>query len=243
MDNKKIGELIAKLRKEKGLTQQELGDKVGVGSRAVSKWECGTTIPDISIINELSETLGITSHELLAGKLKTKIDTNNNRKANNNKLKIFLIIFPIIIFGLTTLLIYFNNKTYTYIIAAENHEKYRVGGYITYKNKELKIYINQFKLNGDEFIDMKIKDYNYNIVLNNKYIFSYGQTKEDVEAYGFYNVFDIEESIQNNYIEKTKISKKELIKNNPHILLTIIDNKNNSHFYDIEISLYKNKNK
>ena len=52
MDNKKIGKLIAKLRNEQGLTQQELGDKIGVGFRAVSKWERGITMPDI-ILNVL----------------------------------------------------------------------------------------------------------------------------------------------------------------------------------------------
>ena len=81
MDNKKIGALIAKLRKEKQMTQQELGDKVGVGSRAVSKWECGTTVPDISIINELSNILGISPKELLSGKL-------NDSKRNNAKRKL-----------------------------------------------------------------------------------------------------------------------------------------------------------
>ena len=72
MDNKKIGKLIADLRKKQGLTQQELGDKVGVGFRAVSKWERGITLPDITIINEVSRILGISSDELLAGELNTQ---------------------------------------------------------------------------------------------------------------------------------------------------------------------------
>ena len=62
MDNKKIGNLIASLRKSKGLTQQDLGDLVGVGFRAVSKWERGITMPDISIINELSKILELYLH-------------------------------------------------------------------------------------------------------------------------------------------------------------------------------------
>ena len=65
MDNKRIGKLISELRKKKGLTQQELGDKVGVGFRAVSKWENGVTLPDISIISELSKVLGINVDQLL----------------------------------------------------------------------------------------------------------------------------------------------------------------------------------
>lgn len=65
MDSKEIGKLIKKLRMNKGLTQQELGDKVGVGFRAVSKWESGLTLPDISIISELSKILGVKSDYLL----------------------------------------------------------------------------------------------------------------------------------------------------------------------------------
>ena len=66
MDNIKIGKSIAHLRKEKGLTQEELGDKVGVGFRAVSKWERGLTLPDICIIQELATTLGVKVDYLLS---------------------------------------------------------------------------------------------------------------------------------------------------------------------------------
>ena len=66
MDNQRIGRLITELRKQKGLTQQELGDQVGVGFRAVSKWERGLTLPDISIISDLSKILGISTDYLLS---------------------------------------------------------------------------------------------------------------------------------------------------------------------------------
>lgn len=54
-----IGEQILKFRKEKGLTQRELGDVIGVSSSAVSQWESGGT-PDISLLPALSDTLGVT---------------------------------------------------------------------------------------------------------------------------------------------------------------------------------------
>ena len=49
MENNKIGSFILELRKEKGLTQQELGDKLFVTDKAVSKWERGLSLPDVSI--------------------------------------------------------------------------------------------------------------------------------------------------------------------------------------------------
>lgn len=66
MDNVKIGKLIGELRRNKGLTQQELGDMVGVGFRAISKWERGMTMPDISSLVELSKIFGIKTDYILS---------------------------------------------------------------------------------------------------------------------------------------------------------------------------------
>lgn len=63
-----IGNRIAKYRKEKGLTQEALAEKLGVSSQAVSKWENDASCPDISLLPQLSNELGITTDELLTGK-------------------------------------------------------------------------------------------------------------------------------------------------------------------------------
>ena len=67
MDQKEIGRLIAKLRKEKQMTQMELANKLGVTDRAVSKWENGRGLPDLSLLNPLCDELGISVKELLSG--------------------------------------------------------------------------------------------------------------------------------------------------------------------------------
>ena len=95
MDQEKIGKLIARQRKMKGLTQSELGDKVGVGYRSVSKWERGINLPDISIINKLSEILGISSDELLKGEVTNKDTTPSKR---TNKVILSLILITVIFF-------------------------------------------------------------------------------------------------------------------------------------------------
>lgn len=63
-----IGNRIAKYRKEKHQTQEELAAKLGVSSQAVSKWENDASCPDISILPQLCRELGITTDELLTGK-------------------------------------------------------------------------------------------------------------------------------------------------------------------------------
>ena len=66
-----IGKRIAALRKEKGLTQEELAQHMGVSGQAVSKWENDQTCPDISALPKLARLLGVTVHELLVGKEET----------------------------------------------------------------------------------------------------------------------------------------------------------------------------
>ena len=67
MDQEKIGRFIASCRKEKGLTQAQLGEKLGISNRAVSKWETGKSCPDPSVMLELCRILGISANELLSG--------------------------------------------------------------------------------------------------------------------------------------------------------------------------------
>ena len=67
MDNKKSGEFISALRREKALSQKQLAEKLNVTDKAVSKWETGRSAPDISLLIPLAETLGVTVAEILKG--------------------------------------------------------------------------------------------------------------------------------------------------------------------------------
>lgn len=68
IDLRATGKLIAECRKEKGLTQKQLGEKLHVTDRAVSKWETGKAFPDVHIMEELCRELEISVSDLLAGK-------------------------------------------------------------------------------------------------------------------------------------------------------------------------------
>lgn len=67
MDKEKTGQLITRLRKDKGLTQKQLADALNVTDKAVSKWERGLSFPDISMLEPISELLDISIMEILAG--------------------------------------------------------------------------------------------------------------------------------------------------------------------------------
>lgn len=67
MDAQKTGELIAALRKEKGWSQTELAERLGVTNKAVSRWETGRGYPDVELMPRIAQALGITVAELLEG--------------------------------------------------------------------------------------------------------------------------------------------------------------------------------
>ena len=69
MDLKITGKFIQERRKEKGLTQAQLAEKIFVSEKTVSKWECGGGFPDTSLMLPLCEALDISANELLSGKL------------------------------------------------------------------------------------------------------------------------------------------------------------------------------
>ena len=81
MDKERTGQLITELRKEKGMTQKQLADALNVTDKAVSKWERGLSFPDISMLEPISEVLGISIMEILAGKRQDESDTISREEA------------------------------------------------------------------------------------------------------------------------------------------------------------------
>ena len=76
-----FGQRFLRLRKQRGLTQEELGEKVGLSGQAVSKWENDASMPDVSLLVELSEILGVSLDELLGKEvIETKIVPVEERK-------------------------------------------------------------------------------------------------------------------------------------------------------------------
>ena len=67
MDLVKIGKYIAGKRKDLGMTQKQLAEKLGMSDKSVSKWERGVCLPDVSVYSELCQILGISINEFLAG--------------------------------------------------------------------------------------------------------------------------------------------------------------------------------
>ena len=67
MDTVKIGKFISKLRHEKKLTQEQLGEKIGVTNKTISRWENGNYLPSIDMLKLLSEEFSVSINEILCG--------------------------------------------------------------------------------------------------------------------------------------------------------------------------------
>lgn len=86
MDQVRVGKYIASLRKQASLTQEELGEKLGVTNKTVSRWENGNYMPDIEMLQLLSKVFDVGINDLLAGK---KIaDENFRQKAEGNIIEV-----------------------------------------------------------------------------------------------------------------------------------------------------------
>ena len=116
MNQEKIGKFISIVRKDKKLTQKNLADKLGITDRAISKWENGRSMPDLSLLKPLCDTLDITINELLNGeyikekKEENKFEDNIVNAINYDKKRMniydlafhgFIIVLGILIFIMT----------------------------------------------------------------------------------------------------------------------------------------------
>lgn len=84
MDMVKMGSFLAELRKERNLTQAELGEKLGVTNKTISRWETGNYMPSVEMLEELSTMYGMTINELLSGK---KLSTEEYKEMAETNIK------------------------------------------------------------------------------------------------------------------------------------------------------------
>ncbi len=138
MDQEKIGKLIKKIRKQNNLTQSELAKRYGVTYQAVSKWENGKNIPDVSLIKQMSKDFNIDIEDILEGNL--------NKKKN----KKILIITVLLITMLTIFLILNRQNTFSFKTLSSQCTSFNITGSIAYNNKKSSIYISNIDYCGRE---------------------------------------------------------------------------------------------
>lgn len=228
---------IYRIRQERKLTQKEIGDIIGVSDRTISKWENGTTVPDLCQIRNICKKLEISPSLLIKSEKKLSDDITNLRRKIGKILNyilhnIFLITF-ILVFML--LLLYFINNYNSIKIYDLKYNSENISfenGYL-FKTKVTNILIiNDIKINKIKYnpIDTKVKL--YTLVNGDK------------------KIIYTSENLNNIYIEENKpgadlLSKDviESIKQNLYLLIETKDENNNEYNYECQITFkekYKN---
>ena len=133
-DKMKFNEKIIMLRKNKNLSQENLGNKLGVARQTISKWELGETTPEMDKLIKMSEIFEITLDDLMKD-TEPNIDKNNANNTNTQKLAGLIIkilkgigIFIIIVFAITVImmimgLVSYNNMKYDSKVVVEEIEE------------------------------------------------------------------------------------------------------------------------
>ena len=226
MNQENIGKFIKNLRKKNNLTQAEFANKYGVTYQAVSKWENGKNLPDMSLIKQICKDFNIDINELLDGEY-------NKRK--KNKL-IYVIIFSIVIVLIISLLIIFNIDTdFKFNTLSTSNNDFNISGSIAYNKKKSSIYITNVKYSGgiDKEIYKKIECTLYESHNNtNVKISSCESNKEDINLEEYLNEITI---AVDNYSRVCKDYSKE----NLYLEINATDKDNKITTYKIPLSLDK----
>lgn len=167
MNQEKIGKFIKEIRKNNNMTQSQFAEKYNVTYQAVSNWEHGKNLPDISLIKQISKDFNVSVDELLDGKQK-------NVKKNNIKLIIFISIFIICSIILLIVLILKLNTSYEFKTLSTTCDNFNISGSLSYDNTKTSIYINKVNYCGgdDETEYKKIECVLYEVNDNTQTIIS-----------------------------------------------------------------------
>lgn len=140
MNQEKIGQFIKKIRQDNKLTQKEFADRLGVTFQAVSKWENGKNVPDISILKEMSKIFNVDIDEILDGEKKEK---------SNKIYPLFLISFLIILL-VSGYVFYNSNSDYEFKTITTTCNDFKISGSAAYNKDKATIYISNVEFCGKE---------------------------------------------------------------------------------------------
>lgn len=248
----KSGEFIASLRKEKGMTQQELGSYVGVGDKTVSKWERGINVPDVIMIKKIAVIFEVDVEEILNGERNAKLSPKFIKMYENKTFRYSLFAsLGIILILLFTFFIYFCNnfdkfKVYRFKSEASTYE---LTGNIYQVSNKYKMVIDDFIVsNTDKYDKLKIDLYKISIYLGDDIVYYYLEEKNKNENVNisYERIIDIinrsdliiqtpkSSHISDGYIELV-IVVGEKTYTEKYEFKNMLQERNNAFFYDHEV--------
>lgn len=203
MNQEKIGKFISQKRKEVNLTQEDLAEKLNISKNAVSKWERGLNLPNVSIMQELCEILNITIIELLNGEETTKEDgyleyiKYHDKKQKQKITIIFITLITLFILGFLFLFYLSNyNKVKGYNLSGNGQNFDYTEGFLLTSNIKYIYSFGRINIKNDQIKPIDIK--NMELKVNDQIIVSGNnlQSKTIIEDFGYNEIFT-KETINN----------------------------------------------
>lgn len=141
MDGEKVGKLIKELRQKNNLTQAEFANRYGVTYQAVSKWENGINLPDITLLKEISRDFNINIDDILEGKITNK---------KKSKMPYIIGIVFILLIALIIFLLLRNNSNFYFKTITTTCKEFKVTGTIAYDSNRSSINISSINYCGGD---------------------------------------------------------------------------------------------
>ena len=141
MEQDRFGKFIKEIRKKNNLTQKEFADKYNVTYQAVSKWENGKNMPDITLIKKMSEDFGISIDSMM--------DVRNSNHNRDNKLNyIIIFMFILVVIVLLIILLFKNDGDFKFKTLVSSCDNFNISGNIAYNDLKSSIYITNIEYCG-----------------------------------------------------------------------------------------------
>lgn len=232
MNQELIGKTIKEIRKKENLSQQKFAEKYGVTYQAVSKWENGKNIPDITILKEICKDYNLDLNEFLDAKIKNK----------NNKLKYIIPISIITLVIIISILLFIlipkkNNNDFEFKTITSSCSDFNLYGSIAYNDSKSSIYISHIIYCGEED-ETKYKEIECTLYESN------GKTKTEINKLNYNSkesttladyLKDIRFNVD-NYENTCKIYKE----NSLYLEIDAVDEQDKTITYKIPLTLEDN---
>lgn len=204
MNQDKIAKLIKQIRKDNNLTQKDFADKYNVTYQAVSKWENGKNLPDMSLLKKISDDYNISLDGIFEGEIRKQ------NKKNNIVLILGFIILILLIILIVFLIKNNNEESFEFKTINANCSNFELSGSIAYNNAKSSIYISNINYCGKEDLEQ------YDEIVCTLYEIDDKTTKE-IDKYKYDNKISLEEFLKklsfniDNYQSMCKNFKKDCL--------------------------------
>ena len=204
-----FGKTLAKLRKERKLTQQELADLLNVTNKTISKWETNTTAPDIDTLKRISQVLKVPVDVLLGNSKLTVTDSHNKHKLTKKKLILLLSLLLVSLFFIYYLIANFilNTKSYSLI---SGDDRFTIAGNITVEKDGYYLSLVVRGINDREFDSIVINNAEYSIIISDKIIYNNGDISSTTLTENF-SLSKYISKISINHTDKKKENFKSIL--------------------------------